>query len=358
MSNVDIRRQAIEKGIPSFGSLVRNLNTYSTGANGGYLLSTELASSAWDKARAIDGPLQRCRAFTVGVNSLDVPALDETSRVTGSRLGGVRAYWEGNTDDADLAAFATQPAAALIAFNPRRLIVQAQPLSNDLLADSSIAEALVDEAAAQELNYAVVEAMLLGDGISSPLGIANAPCTIVASRSTPNSITTTDIDAMWSSMWPFSRRNAAWYCSDDTLQVLDAAATDGGWPAALYMPRGSVGNQYALIKGCPLIPLEQSPALGRKADLALADFSQYGIGVRRAAATNSPEIGVHILSRDDALSEASQYATKLTSEHFRWSEDVTIMRYRLRLDGKPMWRKPVLNASGTKTVGPFVILGE
>ena len=232
MSNVDIRRQAIEKGIPSFGSLVRNLNTYSTGANGGYLLSTELASSAWDKARAIDGPLQRCRAFTVGVNSLDVPALDETSRVTGSRLGGVRAYWEGNTDDADLAAFATQPAAALIAFNPRRLIVQAQPLSNDLLADSSIAEALVDEAAAQELNYAVVEAMLLGDGISSPLGIANAPCTIVASRSTPNSITTTDIDAMWSSMWPFSRRNAAWYCSDDTLQVLDAAATDAPEPAS------------------------------------------------------------------------------------------------------------------------------
>lgn len=324
----------------SFGDVVsRTWNTYTTGSAGGFLLSQELAGSVWDKARAIDGPLARCRIVPVTQNSLRIPAFNESSRAAGSRWGGVTAIWEGK-DDGQMAGNASNPALATLEIRPNRIYVLAAQ-SNDLLADAPALNATLDYAASQEIAYSLTEAMIVGLGIKGPLGVINAPSTIRVSRAGSNAVATADIDTMWSRLWPYCRRNAVWMCNDDTLLKVDQAATTGGWPSNLYMPQGMFGNPFPLLKGRPLLPVEPCPSLGATGDLIVGDWSQYCLGVR-SDVSGYPDIEGSI--------------ERMASSHLYFDTDQTVFRFKLRVDGKPIWTQPVTIADGSQTAGPFVVL--
>lgn len=337
-------------GLPPIEGVSRALDTYGGGANGGFFLDSELFASVWDKARAIDGPLARCLFLPTTKHQAFWPAFDESSRVAGSRFGGIKAKWQGTTDDKSATPDAGQPAVAMVNFTPRRVLVFSSPFSRDLLQDAPIVERMLSYAADQEIRYAVVDAMINGQGITHPLGVINAPSTISVTRGGgAGTVASTDIDAMWSRLWPYCRRNAVWMCNDDALLKVDQAATTLGWPSNLYMPQGAYGNPYPLLKGRPLLPVEQCPALGSPGDLIVGDWSQYALVARTVDGDGQPDMML-------SYGSVSSFTERRSSDEFMFDTDSVVFRYKLRIDGRPLWKQPLTIADGSQTAGPFVVL--
>src|SRR5579872_4671514 len=63
------------------------------GSEGGFLVPPEFSNELLRRTYDND-LLGRTRAYTCSSNEMSIPAIDETSRVDGSRFGGVRAYWD------------------------------------------------------------------------------------------------------------------------------------------------------------------------------------------------------------------------------------------------------------------------
>ncbi len=338
------------------GYVQRALTTYQGGASGGYLLDYEISKSVWDKARSEEGPLSECLIFPTTKHSFKVPAFEETSRVNGSRWGGIQAYWQGQEDSNKLSnagtttsVGATKPSLNMVDFQMQRLIVYTEPMSNDLLDDSGLVEAMLQYAAHHEMRYAITDKIINGTGTWCPLGMINAPCSVLQTRNTSSHIKIQDIDGMWSHMWPFCRRNAIFLTNDDGLADVDLAATSFNWPASYYMPEGGpLGNKWPLLKGRPLIVCEQIPALGTKGDLILADMTQYGLAVHQTVGAvpsievsyGRPEIGVE----------------GTMSEHLKFDTDSSVFKFKIRLDGKPMWRSSLTIANSSQSASAFVVL--
>jgi HK97 family phage major capsid protein len=336
-------------GLPPLDGVARAWNTYGGGPNGGFLLDAELIASVWDKARAVDGPLSRCLFLPTTKHKAAWPAFDESSRANGSRFGGMRAKWRGTTDDASLSASASQPAIATVDFVPKRFPVFSAPFSRDLLQDAPIVERMLEYAAVQEIRYAVVDAMINGLGVTHPLGVVNAKSTIAVPRATPGAISQADVDNAWSRMWGFCRRNAVWICNDDTLLKVDQAATTLGWPAATYLPQGVAGNPYPLLKGRPLLPVEQCPVLGATGDLILGDWSQYAVVARTVDHDGRPDMELSFGSLETFVEQQS-------SDQFLFDTDSIVWRFKIRIDGRPLWKQPVTIADGSQTAAPFVVV--
>ena len=337
----------------------RAWNTYTSGANGGYAIDWGLAQLVWDKARAIDGPLQRCRVFRTGKHSFRLPAIYESSRAAGSRLGGLQAYWVGQEDDLSwtragtaTAYGSTEPDLASIDFTMQRCLVFSTPFSNDLLDDSDLVEDMLSYTAHLDIAYVVVDAMINGKGMGEPYGVVNAPSSVLVTRNTSSNVKYQDIDAMWKSLWPFCQMNAIWTACSDTIANIDAAATAFNWPSTYYMPMNSYGNPYALIKGRPLIPVEQCAVLGTKGDLILGDWSQYGLAVRQVKDAMDGS------GFEMAVGLPSGTVESMYTAHKLFDTDSCRFRYKFRADGKPMWPSTVAIADGASSLvqGPFVVL--
>lgn len=327
----------------------RAWNTYSGGASGGYLLDVELARIVWDKARAIDGPLNRCRYFRTIKHEFWLPTFNESSRVTGSRWGGVRAYWKGQKDDNTLSQ--SKPGIGRVDFQIQDLYIYSEPFSNDLIDDAPLVEDLLTYAAHQEIMYAVTDVMLNGKGEASPLGILNAPATVSVTRNTGSAIKYQDIDDMWSKLWGPCRRNAVWHCTDSVIDAIDQVATAFNWPESMYQPSGSTSCPYPMIKGRPVITVETLPAVGTFGDLVVADWTQYAICV------HVPDVADPGPTMELAFGSPSMGIEQSFTGHKNFNTDESIYRFKARLDGKPLWAQKVTLADGSgQQNGPFVAL--
>jgi HK97 family phage major capsid protein len=319
----------------------RAWNTYTGGASGGYFLDYELSRGVWDKARSIDGPLARCLLYETSKIEFDFPSFDETSRVAGSRWGGIRARWKGQKDDFALGTYASQPKLNSITFVMQACVVYSNPFSRDLLSDAPLAKAMLDYAAHQEIKYAIEDSMFNGIGDGEPYGILQSPASLSVTRNSGGTIKYQDIDTMWAQMWPFCRRNAVWHCSDDTLGVIDSVATAANWPETVYWPIGYQGNPWPYLKGRPLIVVEQLPALGYAGDLVLVDWTQYAIVIHKSPdnqqlidiAYGRPEIGIE----------------GTMSDHKLFDTEECVFKYKFLADGKLMWRSSVTVADASQS---------
>jgi HK97 family phage major capsid protein len=71
--------------------------TQAVNSEGGVLVPPAYAKTIWDRVlQKSNSLLSYCDTMPVdpGVESVTVPAINETSRVDGSRMGGVRGYWK------------------------------------------------------------------------------------------------------------------------------------------------------------------------------------------------------------------------------------------------------------------------
>ena len=138
--------------------------------------------------------------------------------------------------------------------------------------------------------------------------------------------------------------NAVWLINQDVepqlnlmyLAIKNVAGTEnvGGIGLAnsgvTYTPAGVNGNQYAMLMGRPVIPVEYCATLGTAGDVILADPSQY------------------VMIDKGGVEAAS-------SVHVRFLYDEMTFRFIYRVDGQPTWYTTLTPYKGSNTLSPFVV---
>jgi HK97 family phage major capsid protein len=302
-------------------------------SDGGFLVQPNFAAEIFKIAHDGGQILQRTRQIPIGANSngLTVNTVDETSRATGSRWGGVQAYWAAEGE----AGTATKPKFRQMELKLTKLIALFYS-TDELLADTTALGAIAQQAVAEEMIWTAENAIIRGTGAGQPSGILNAGCLVTINKETGQAAATLVVQnffKMYARLWGRSRANAVWYYNQDIepqLLGLEFPVGTGGVPA--YLPAGGLSaSPYGTLLGRPMIPIEYASTLGTVGDIILADFSQY-------------------LTIDKGGVQAAE------SMHVQFLTDQMTFRWTYRIDGQPAWRSAMTPANGTATQSPFVVL--
>lgn len=300
---------------------------------GGFLVQTDFADTIFTLAHDMGQILSRVTRLPISsnANGIKIPAVDETSRVTGSRWGGVSSYWvdEGSTVNP------TKPKFRVIELNLKKLM-STMYITDELLQDTTALTTIAGLAFAEEIAFMTEDAVWEGNGAGVPLGVMNSPAlvTVAKEASQPaGTIVFENILNMWSRVWARSRQNAIWYINQDIEPQLYGMSKSVGLGGSLvYMPAGGLSQApYGTLLGRPVIATEYNSTLGTVGDIVLADMSQY------------------ILADKGGVNAAS-------SMHVAFLSDQMVFRITYRVDGKPIWTKPMTPFKGTATKSPFVAL--
>ncbi len=300
---------------------------------GGFLVQTDFQTAIFMLAHDMGELLGRVNKIPISANAngLKINAVDETSRATGSRWGGVQSYWlnEGDT------VTKTKPKFRRVEFDLHKLMSVAY-ITDELLQDSTAMMAILGQAFSEEIMFMTEDAIFEGSGAGLPLGFMNSPALVSVAKQNgqaTQTIVKENIDAMWSRTWGRSRKNAVWLinqlCEPQLNQMNQAVGTGG---QLVYLPPGGISAApYATLYGRPVIATEYNSAVGTPGDITLVDLSQYTLvdkgGVQSA-----------------------------TSMHIAFLTDEMAFRITYRVDGKPMWYLPLTPFKGGQTLSPFVAL--
>jgi len=302
-------------------------------SEGAYLVQQEMSAELFKTTIAQSALASKCRRIPIGANAngLKMNAIDETSRATGSRWGGVQAYWLAEAD----AKTATKPKFRQMELKLKKLAALCYA-TDELIADAAALGAIISQVFPDEMAWLIDNAIIRGIGAGQPLGILNSPAlvTVNAEAGQPaDTIVFENIVNMYSRMIASSRANAAWYINQDIEpQLFTMALVVGVGGVPVYLPaNGVAGAPYGTLMGRPVIPIEQADNLGDVGDIMFLDLSQY-------------------LMIDKGGVEQAE------SIHVRFTYDETVYRFVTRVDGQPMWSSALTPANGTNTLSPFVTL--
>lgn len=305
-------------------------------SEGGFLVqtdfTTELMRRVHDTGLLVAMP--RHIPLSATSNGLKINAVDEDSRVNGSRLGGVQTFW-------------TAEAATITKSKPtfRQIELTLHKLAglyfatNEELTDTVALEATLSGFFAEEFAFKLDDALIRGTGAGEPLGILGHAGTVDVAKETnqgANTVIKENIEAMYARMWTRSLRNATWLINQDVwpqLFALEQAVGTGGVP--VFLPAGGLSaSPFGTLMGRPILPIEQAESLGTSGDITLADF-------------NSGYVMIDKGGIDAAVSIHVQFLT-----------DESVFRFILRTDGQPISNKALTPFRGTNTVSSFITLAD
>lgn len=304
-----------------------------TPSEGGYLMETQYSAGLWKRVYEQGEILRRCFKVPIGdrADSVVINGIDETSRATGSRWGGVRAYWvaEGGT------ITASQPTFRRMTLAPKKLAVIVYATS-EMLRNPGALEGVVSQVVPQEIMFMAEDGVFIGTGAGMPQGIMNATCRIDVDKESgqlADTVVLQNVNKMWSRMWARSRANAIWMINQDVEPQLDELALNiGASGVPVYLPSGGVADApYARLKGRPVMPFEYCDTVGDLGDIVLADWSQY------------------VISDRGGINAAS-------SIHVQFLTDQTAFRFTYEIDGQPLWSAALTPKNSSTTLSPFIAL--
>lgn len=305
-------------------------------ADGGVLVPPAFRTDIWDGARAAsESMLQYCDVNPIdpGVQSVTIPAVNETDRANGSRWGGIRGYWKGELSQLT----SSKPAFRDLKVEPQELYVYGF-ISDKLLRHApGTASSILARAAADEINFKLGDAIVNGDGAGKPLGFIGHASVVSVAKETGQAAATivkANIDKMWSRCHANWRAGAVWFINqavEPELENLSQVVGTGGVP--VYLPAGGVADTpNARLKGRPVIPIEYCAALGTVGDIVLANLKSYCVGLR------------------GMVDQAS-------SMHLKFDYAQTAFRFIFEADGQPYLASPITPFKDTsKTLSPIVTL--
>ena len=316
----------------------------------------------YDRRRPRVSPAGLVDWWPVKNREFNFPTVQETSRVTGSRWGGITSKWGlGET----VLPAAADASVANIAFVQNRLLIYTT-VTRDIWEDSDRLERWLNVIALGEIRFAIDSAIVNGI-LGGPIGIITSPCTVTVSKGATgsSSISSINIDAMWSAMYAGSRENCVWMCNDDTLQKIDqlgSSASRSQWaetPYIGYVPAGRYGQPFPTLKGRPIIACEACPVIGNPGDLICWDPTDYIFTYLRAA-TGGISIAVDVPPAKHAtamigMPEGS--VQRLISDQVLFTTDELAILWKFRGDGKFLWNTTMTNLNGA-TVGPAAIIAQ
>lgn len=322
---VDPRLHQVEAAITGASETV--------GQDGGFLVQKDLRNDLLDSMFAQSNLASRTNRFQVGpnANGIKFNVVDETSRATGSRWGGVQVYWtaEGGQKTA------SKPKV-------RPLEMQLQKLAgllvatDELLQDSTAYSQFARTAFSEEMAFAVDDAIIRGTGVGMPLGIINSGAivsTAAEGGQAVDSFVAENVWNMYSRLPARSLASAEWFVNSaliPQLAQLQLAIGTGGVP--LFIPAGGISQApFGTLLGRPINFIEQASAPGDVGDVILADLGEY------------------LLIEKGGIEEAS-------SIHVYFDTDQTAFRWVWRVNGQPRWAAPITPYKGSPTISPFVTL--
>lgn len=303
------------------------------GAEGGMLVMTDFVAGILAPMRYPESAPFTSRARNIPIssdaNGLVLNAVNETSRATGSRWGGIRGY-------------RLAEAGTLTGSKPdfRRMELRLKKYgvlfyaTDELLRDASALERVATEGAGEELAFMANDDILNGLGAAGALGIVNAGAMISVTKETGQAAATilnANLVKMWQRLHPRNRGNAAWFINSECEPQLDQLTLPAGTGAVepRYVAYGPDG--VLRIKGRPVIVTEFNAALGTVGDIVLADLSDY-------------------ITVDKGGVQAA------TSIHVQFLTDETAFRFIYRLDGQPSLAAPITPYKGSNTQSAYVAL--
>lgn len=305
-------------------------------SDGGFLVQQDFSSELLQEVFATGILASKCRRITISgnSNSIKLNGVDETSRATGSRGGGVRGYW---VDEAAQKT-ASKPKFRKIELSLKKLIGLCYA-TDELLEDAAALEGYIRAGFVSEFGFLLDDAIINGTGAGMPLGIMNAGCLVTQAAETDQTAATVvgeNVIKMFSRLFASSRANAAWYVNqtvEPQLHTMSVAVGTGG--QLIYMPPGGLSQSpYGTLLGRPVIPIEQCQALGTVGDIILGDFSNGYILAEKGGIKSDMSI------------------------HVKFDYDESVFRFVLRIDGQPVRATALTPYKGgaTATQSHFVAL--
>lgn len=304
--------------------------------DGGFLVGTDFSNELLKKVHTTGVLPPKCRRQTLSsnVNTFSVPGYDETSRVNGSRRGGVRGYWAG--EGASLTASRPTFRRVELTLNKLTALYYA---TDELLEDAAMLGAEVEDAFAEEMGFKLDDAIWNGSGGGQPKGVMEADALIsVTVSGTASSYDATDITGAFARAWIPSMGRGEWFTNQDVIPNLHSMVLSvGSTVVPVYQPMTQFGGDFGAsptgqrLYNRPLNFIEQAAANGVTKNLSFVDLSQY------------------LLVDKGGLKRAM-------SIHVQFTTDETVFRWILRIDGQPLWHSALTPFNGSNTVSPYVTL--
>lgn len=311
---------------------------------GGFLIPDQFASGILEKMYSTGELLSRVKAdgmyLPLAGRTIKLPRIDESSRADGSRAGGIRGYWLGET--ASLTD--TKPAVGQMTLTLHNAGALGY-ITEEMLDDAPASGAFLERLLTKELIFTVENAIVNGNGSNKPLGLIAANCAVQTTKITNQLAATVwgdNLTAMWARLFAPLRRTAIWLVSQSVEPFLFSATLAGRFGSEstsvdgipLYFPAGSMLNQgqYAILMGRPVIPVEYCQAVGTVGDIILWDPGSYVI-VDKAG---SPKTA--------------------SSIHVRFLTNETTFRTTYRVDAQPTWDQALTPYDAGDTLSPIVLL--
>jgi len=295
-------------------------------ADGGYLLSPQVAGGIIERMYDVGQILSRVSQDPIGPNSNSMlyNAVDESSRADGSRWGGVLGYWlaEAGTKTA------SKPTFRQMELKLKKVAALCYA-TDELLEDAVALQSWITRTVPEELRFQVESAIVRGNGVGKPLGIMNAPALVSVTRVDANQIDQDDIANMWARRWA-GVNDYVWLANPSIFPQL-INLTIGNFPALLPASAGMQGDPSFTLYGRPFIESEYTYALGTSGDLILASLSQY-----------------------QTITKGGVQAA--SSIHVNFTSDETAFRFVYRIDGQPLWNSALTPYDAGNTLSPFVVL--
>jgi HK97 family phage major capsid protein len=283
----------------------------------------------------------------IGAISIEFTANAETSRVPGSRWGGISSAWvEDGTAMTD-----SQPKVRNLELRPRQLATFVK-VNNTLLQNADTLEAYLDRAAVDDQIQTINNAILRGDGVAKPKGFftgsSGGSFVSIAKESgqAANTIVDDNVHKMWARC--LDEENAIWLINRDAVPELDALAAtgvSGTIPVMLanvngYPTMAVPGPQ--MLKGRPTRRLEQCATLGTQGDIVLANMSGYAMAYRARgdAGTVDGEPGIQ----------------KDMSMHLEFDKNRICFRYIIAVNGEAWLQTAITPEQGTSVLSHFIVL--
>ena len=260
-------------------------------------------------------------------NSGWINGIDETSRVSGYRWGGVVGY-------------RLAEGAALTKSKPKFRRIQWELKkygalvydTNELIKDAGQFNAVAQQACREEIGFMINSDIFEGLGVSGALGVMNSGALVTVTRDTGSKVLGTDISAMWARLSLRSKSKAKWYVNPELGPQLDALFAVGS-TSVLFPYAGYTAEGVRTLYGRPVVETEFNPALNTTGDIMLADMSEYLLWEKGGV----------------------DYQTSM---HVEFLTDQEVLRFIYRADGQTALASALTPAKGSATRSPFVVLGS
>lgn len=302
-------------------------------SDGGFLVQTDFNANLLTRSFAAGQLINRVvhQPISANANAYAQNVLDDSSRASGYRGGGLLTYWVSEAGSAT----AKKPKYRRIEMKLEKLMGLFYA-TDEVLQDAAALSNVAEREFQKEFAFVFDDMIFRGSGGGQPLGFMNSGCLVTISKESGQSadtIVTENIVKMYAAMHAAASA-PVWLVNKNCFpQLLTLSVALGTYAQPVFLPAGGIsGKPYGTIFGDPVLQIEQAASIGDLGDISYVDLGEY-LWIEKGGLQSASSIHVNFLSDETA---------------FRWT---------VRVNGQPTWNKALSPYKGTaSSISPFVTL--